>query len=220
MLRRTKTALRGSVLILAIVILNGLLSNLGIEEDRKIHAQTPETVAPPNESQYAGLTKCAACHYKQYEDWKTTPHAKAFDYLPTKYRNDTECLQCHASRHGRDAAAQTQTNDLPGVSCEDCHGPGREHTNLALSFVGQNAELTEKAAETLRLRIEEKELTDEAVEKLRSLIQKQSIGQCFRCHNSKGHKPHPKFDRDETATGRQRNARPRGSFFEVHQERP
>lgn len=201
MRKRTKTALRGSVLMIAIVILNCLPPKLGIEVEKKIHAQTPEHVAPPTESQYAGLTKCAACHYKQYEDWRTTPHSRTFDYLPTKYRNNAECLQCHTSRHGSAPVGQTLTSDLQGVSCEDCHGPGGEHANLALTFLGQG-----------------KELTDEAVEMLRSRIERIALGQCIKCHVSKAHKSHPKFDREKPANGRQQlNAPRRRGFFSGHE---
>lgn len=197
---RTITTLRRSQLAVALVILNCLLPQIGFEK-AKGHAQQPEQVAPPNESEYAGFTKCAACHYKQYEDWKTTPHGKAFDYLPAKYRNNAECLECHTSRYERAPAGQALTSQLPGVSCEDCHGPGREHTNMALSFVGQD-----------------KELTDEAVDALRARIERIALGQCIKCHMSKAHKPHPKFDREEPAKQRQRlNPPRRRSFFNVHE---
>lgn len=218
MRRTTKAALRGSVLILAIVMLNCVLPNFGFEATKKIHAQIPEQIPPPNESDYVGLTKCAACHYQQYQDWKATSHAKAFDYLPEKYRNDTECLQCHTSRHGRAAAGQASTNEVAGVGCEDCHGPGREHANFALTFVGQETVFTDEAVHTLRSRIagQEKKLTDESVKKLRSLIQRTAVGQCFKCHTSKAHKPHPEFDRDEAAKGSpQRDTIRRRSFFDV-----
>ena len=186
---------------------------------KKLRAQSPEQIPPPGQSNYVGMTKCAACHYKQYEDWKSTPHAKAFDYLPAKYRNDAQCLECHTSRHGREAAGQVIANNLPGVSCEDCHGPGRDHANLALSYLGQTASLNQGPA-TDRTRFEryDRELTDEAVEKIRLLIQKTGVGQCFKCHTSKAHKPHPKFDRDElTPRAEQLNAGQKRSFFQVHQ---
>jgi hypothetical protein len=203
MRRRTNAALPASVLILAIVILNCLPPNLGIGEVTKIHAQTPEQVGPPNASEYVGWTKCAACHYKQYENWKDDPHAKAFDYFPQKYLNNAECLQCHTSRQGHSPTGEPLTNNLPGVSCEDCHGPGRAHVNLALTFVGQGRN---------------QELTDEAVATLRSRIQKTSLGQCFKCHTSKGHKPHPKFDREKPVAGQQQPyTPPRAGFFNVHE---
>ena len=90
--KRTKTPTRGYLLILVIFIVNCLLPDLGIEEAKTIYAQTPEQVAPPNDLEYSGLTKCAACHFDQYKDWKTTPHANSYNYLPKKYRNNVECL--------------------------------------------------------------------------------------------------------------------------------
>ncbi len=198
---RTKTALLISVFTLALVTPNCLLPFADLEATKVVQAQFPERVAPPREPKYAGFTKCAACHYKQYENWMATPHAKAFDYLPTKYRNNAECLQCHSSRSEFASAAQTLPPNLPGVSCEDCHGPGREHTNMALSFLDQD-----------------KTLTDDAVELLRSKIQRLALGQCVQCHVTQGHKAHPKFDPEPAKRGQGKLTAPRRrSFFDVHQ---
>ena len=203
MRRRTKTAMRKPVLTLAIVILSCLLPIARIEEEKTIHAQTPEQIALPNESGYAGLTRCAACHFKQYENWKASAHAKAFDYLPTKYRKNAECLQCHTSRHSLSPAGKPLPNNLPGVSCEDCHGPGREHANMALTFVGRD---------------QVQELTEENVELLRSKIQRLALDQCIQCHLSQAHKSHPKFDRGDPAKRRQQRNPPRArGFFNVHE---
>ena len=151
-------------------------------------AKPPEPIARPKDSDFVGTTKCAACHFKQFQSWKASPHGRTYDYLPTKYRNNAECLQCHTGRHERIALQQNGTNKnskLSGVSCEDCHGAGKEHANLALSYVDQR-----------------KELTDDAVKILRSKIQRTALDQCIRCHLSQAHKAHPKFDREEPAQER------------------
>ena len=47
---------------------------------------TGSSLAAPHASgEYVGLTKCAACHFDQYKDWKGSEHNRAFDILPLKY---------------------------------------------------------------------------------------------------------------------------------------
>ena len=172
---------RWVVFVLALIVLKGLSANATAQESQAT-AAAPEKIAPPRANDYVGMTKCSACHFKQYESWKASPHGKTFDYLPTKYRQNAECLECHSGRHVRLEWEQTRSinlNGLSGVSCEDCHGPGREHANLALSYIDQKTELT-----------------SETVKVLRSKIQRTALDQCIRCHLSQAHRAHPEFDRE------------------------
>ncbi|MFC1761355.1 multiheme c-type cytochrome [Planctomycetota bacterium] len=99
---------------------------------------------------YVGTKKCKSCHFKQWNSWKKTEMANAFETLkpgvkseektklkfdPNKdYTKDAECLACHTSGFGLpggyvvpadgDATAQKQATDNAGVTCEGCHGPG------------------------------------------------------------------------------------------------
>ncbi len=135
---------------------------------------------PPKESDYVGFTKCAACHFPQYKEWQLSEHGNAFEILPTKYKDDAECLQCHSTPVGQHAVPAT----VSGVSCEACHGPGGEHSRYALRFVNEL-------------------ITDEALKALRSRIHRIDANRCVKCHVTKAHKPHPKFDRDVRTRGRQ-----------------
>jgi hypothetical protein len=194
-----RVAKHGVAFALAMLVLNYAYLKQGVEASQPA---APRTSAPPSKNDvYAGLTKCAACHFKQYEDWKTSPHGRTFDYLPVKYRNDAECLKCHTGKYGRAASERAPTKNLSGVSCEDCHGPGREHSNLALRYVANG-----------------QELTDEAVNVLRSKIQRTALDQCIKCHVLQAHQPHPEYDRDENVGGRQGELIPprKTSFFRVH----
>jgi len=97
------------------------------------------------EPQYVGAKKCKTCHKKelignQYGKWEEMKHAKAYDTLkgedalkiakekglsvpPSEAK---ECLECHATAYGEDAAkfAQKPLAVQDGVQCEACHGPG------------------------------------------------------------------------------------------------
>ena len=153
---------------------------------------------------YTGVTKCAACHFSHYKDWKSTPHGKAYDILPAKYRNDTECLTCHTTpgRGTEPSPSLAETGRL-GVSCESCHGPGGEHARYALSFVNRD-----------------RVFNDQELKTLRSKIKRLALDQCIRCHTSKAHKPHPKFDREPSVKNARNEPRRSGgrSFFDVHKQ--
>jgi recombinational DNA repair protein (RecF pathway) len=128
------------------------------------------SVSRPKNAEYVLLTKCAACHFDQYKDWKDSKHSKAFEILPVKYRNDASCLKCHTTGSVGDVSSYEY-----GVSCQACHGPGSEHANLALRFVNEL-------------------ITEEGLTSLRKKIQRLDMHQCVNCHISKAHKKHPPYD--------------------------
>ena len=105
---------------------------------------------------YIGVKKCKSCHFKQWNSWRKTEMAKAFESLkpgvkseektklkfdPNKdYTKDATCLGCHTSGYGipggyivpadGDAAALKQAKDNAGVTCEGCHGPGSKANEI------------------------------------------------------------------------------------------
>jgi ribosomal protein L40E len=71
---------------------------------------------------YEGSRKCRMCHKDEYEQWKESPHARAFSNgfqeIWKELGSDFSCLECHAT--GADVEAGTFSH--PGVTCESCHG--------------------------------------------------------------------------------------------------
>lgn len=143
--------------------------------------QSAPEPAPPAGQTYTGTKQCASCHFKQFMSWKKTKHAKdAWDSVPEKYRADAACLACHATGYGqatgfKDAAS---TPNLTGTGCEACHGPGSEHEKVAKQFTNK------------------KQLAPEEEKAVRDSIYKvlpQNV--CSACHASKGHKEHPKYEK-------------------------
>ena len=148
----------------------------GVSQAQQVTGQQvtgANSVLPHENGEYVGLTKCAACHFDQYKDWKGSEHNRAFEILPLKYRTDATCLECHTTG----LATDTTTQQF-GVSCESCHGPGEEHSKLALRFVNEI-------------------ITEEGLTTLRGKIQRLDMLQCVKCHVSKAHKKHPPYDREE-----------------------
>jgi hypothetical protein len=96
---------------------------------------------------FVGADTCKMCHNKdatgaQYTKWLESAHAQAFEVLGTEDAKAAadklglegnpqelgECLQCHQTAYGVDAALLGKKFDpQQGVSCESCHGPGADY---------------------------------------------------------------------------------------------
>jgi len=98
----------------------------------------------PSGQKYVGTKKCGECHKTAYEIWQSTPHAMATDDLvkPPKERGDIprhfdpECLSCHSTGWNPQEyypylsgyLSLEGSKHLLGNGCENCHGPGSEHS--------------------------------------------------------------------------------------------
>jgi Cytochrome c554 and c-prime len=77
---------------------------------------------------YVGSATCQGCHPTQFAQWKSTPHAGAWDTLAARTM-DPACYSCHStgSFHPLGPQSAAEVGVLKNVGCESCHGPGREH---------------------------------------------------------------------------------------------
>jgi hypothetical protein len=85
--------------------------------------------APRAGPTYVGARTCAACHTAAYFWWLSTPHARAYQTLEKRGRElDLDCIGCHVTGFERPGGARMgHLQELYGVGCESCHGPGSEH---------------------------------------------------------------------------------------------
>lgn len=100
--------------------------------------------------EYVGTKRCRMCHTNQYDDWRSTSKADAFEALKPgrhpeikrnaglnvnlDYTTDERCLVCHtvgynqpggyAIPNPKDDRTQRVATAREGVGCEACHGPG------------------------------------------------------------------------------------------------
>lgn len=84
---------------------------------------------------YMGVKWCRGCHSRQganpklglFHSWEDSAHAKAWERLPEGERTNPECLKCHTTGYGLPWRAGTTAEELRGVQCEACHGPGSHY---------------------------------------------------------------------------------------------
>jgi len=82
---------------------------------------------------FVGAESCKSCHPATYAFWSTTKHAQALNaLLHDKKPNvafDAECITCHTTGFEFNSGwkSETDTPDLAGNQCENCHGPCSKH---------------------------------------------------------------------------------------------
>lgn len=100
----------------------------------------------PDATLLVGVKSCKMCHKKaeegdQFTKWTESKHSKAFEVLGTPEakaagaklgiddpQKSGKCLKCHSTAYN--FTETVATADIPveeGVSCESCHGPGKNY---------------------------------------------------------------------------------------------
>ena len=79
------------------------------------------------------LFQSPVSYYSAAEKWGVSPGYERKRTVDLTRAVETACLQCHASRLQPIAATQNRFGTVPflqgGVSCERCHGPGKNHVS-------------------------------------------------------------------------------------------
>lgn len=124
---------------------------LGFIFSRSATAEIPE-------HEFIGASKCAMCHKKadvgrQHEIWMQSKHAMAMESLATPQakeiaskmgihdpQTDGRCLKCHSAAYG---FSENRVSDKiaveEGVSCESCHGPGKDYMKKSVMQIREEA---------------------------------------------------------------------------------
>ena len=104
-----------------------------VDQIKKYIAETGEPYQNSTEISpegFVGAQSCRQCHTKEYEQWETSAHSKAWmDSETMNSLRDPSCVACHATGF---SSTDTYPPDLVdgefrGVGCESCHGPGESH---------------------------------------------------------------------------------------------
>ena len=107
---------------------------------------------------YVGVKMCGVCHKKddsgnQLGKWQDSPHAKAFELLGTPTAKEVgkkmgidnpqtsaKCLKCHSTAYNfTETVATEKITPEDGVTCESCHGPGKNYMKKSVMENHQGA---------------------------------------------------------------------------------
>jgi len=91
---------------------------------------------------YAGEKTCKNCHAETHSIWSQSRHGHAYATLKRVNKAfDPECLACHVVGFNQSGGfiSELDTPDLENVQCENCHGPGLEHTKSPKAGYGAHA---------------------------------------------------------------------------------
>jgi Cytochrome c554 and c-prime len=97
-------------------------------------AQAAGTQATITSDHYLGEGNCRRCHEVEYQKVKAHPHAQAFETLvKNQHESAPECLRCHVVGYGQAGGfvSRSATPALIDVQCENCHGMGTRHDEMA-----------------------------------------------------------------------------------------
>ncbi len=117
---------------------------------RTAAAQQPEDrFARQDPAKIMTAEACGECHLSEIEVWKKTPHATGFRTLHRSdaaeaiaakmgfrlIKRESLCLRCHYTPKVEDGELRA----VSGVSCESCHGAGRDWINVHNDYGGAGA---------------------------------------------------------------------------------
>lgn len=86
--------------------------------------------------QLTGPQTCKKCHSSQYSFWEKNGHADAWKTLVLNNQQfNRNCIVCHVTIPSRQKPTEqfnqfftTMTSEFKTVGCEECHGPGKNHS--------------------------------------------------------------------------------------------
>jgi len=112
-----------------------------------------------------GPNACAECHKQEAEAWKHTHHFKTFREMPRRkeaneiakrmgiqrIRSESLCLSCHYTVQQKGSSKQP----VAGISCESCHGAGKDWIDVHSQFSGKTEKTESKAEKEARWKLAE-----------------------------------------------------------------
>ena len=133
-----------------------------------------------------GPNACAECHKQEVEAWKGTHHFKTFREMPRntdakeiaekmgvrRIKSESLCLNCHFTVQQKN----NEEEPVAGISCESCHGAGKDWIKVHSGFSGKKENTETKAEEEARWKLAD----SKGMIRTRSLYQ--LAKNCYGCH--------------------------------------
>jgi hypothetical protein len=124
----------------------------------------------PSGNKFVGTATCGKCHTEALDVWEGSPHAFATDSIvePPEDRGDVprhfdpECISCHVTGwnpqdyypYETGYLSLEKSQHLLGSGCENCHGPGAEHSAAEEEGSTVSEQLRDQLREAMRLPLE------------------------------------------------------------------
>ena len=167
----------GAPLRWSVLFLCGLLMTFGFAAKGGVATDSAKIVGP---------NACAECHKQEVEAWKGTHHFKTFREMPRntaakeiaekmgvrRIKSESLCLNCHFTVQQKDNKEQP----VAGISCESCHGAGKDWIKVHSGFSGKKEQTETKAEEEARWKLAE----SKGMIRPRALYQ--LAKNCYGCH--------------------------------------
>ena len=133
-----------------------------------------------------GPNACGECHKQEVEAWKETHHFKTFREMPRnieankiaekmgvrRIKSESLCLNCHFTVQQKGSKEEP----VSGISCESCHGAGKDWIKVHSGFSGKKEKTETRAEEQARWKLADS----------KGMIRPQSLYQltknCYSCH--------------------------------------
>ena len=145
-----------------------------------------EGKVPSDPAKTVGPNACAECHKQEAEAWKGTHHFKTFREMPRntkadeiaermgvrRIKSESLCLNCHFTVQQKD----NKEEPVAGISCESCHGAGKDWIKVHSGFSGKKEQTETKAEEEARWKLAD----SKGMIRTRSLYQ--LAKNCYGCH--------------------------------------
>lgn len=144
-------------------------------------AQAP-TQSAENEKNVVGATACAKCHKLESTVWEHTHHFASFRSMPRLPKAEeitkkmgvarvrdpgTICAKCHFTA----GQENNQLQLIAGVSCESCHGPGKNYIDVHPAKKGE-----------AKAQVDERLKKAEAAGMIRPHMIFKIAKNCYSCH--------------------------------------
>ncbi|MCC7252601.1 cytochrome c family protein [Hyphomicrobium sp.] len=112
-----------------------------------------------------GPNACAECHKQEVEAWKGSHHFKTYREMPRntkaneiaekmgvrRIRTESLCATCHYTVEQKG----NQKKPIAGISCESCHGGGKDWIKVHSEFSGKTILFESKAEAAARWKLSE-----------------------------------------------------------------
>jgi hypothetical protein len=133
-----------------------------------------------------GPNACAECHKQEVEAWKGMHHFKTFREMPRnaeadeiakkmgvrRIKSESLCLNCHFTVQQKN----DKKEPIAGISCESCHGAGKDWIKVHSGFSGKKEKTETRAEEAARWKLAES----------KGMIRSHAIYElaknCYGCH--------------------------------------